>query len=375
MNKKEDAYLWCSGPTDQTGSLLAEKLGIRWGTKKPNLKTTPLIIGWGTKTKEIINVGVPTINHPNKILSSRNKLGALEIMTKNGIAIPSFIKTATVLDELKNTKSNTIKLPVIGRTKFHQGGKGMWSCPTMSQVYTAIKDGAQYFQNMVSVNTEYRLHVVGDEVIYAVKKTQRSESEMKAAFVEKELKRQKALAEKNKDAFDDKVVKKVLERQTKNMTVDHISRANTRGWKFSRVTKYPRDLASHAIGEDLASHAIGAVKALGLEFGAVDCCIDLDSSVWIIEVNTGPGLEGSSLDAYVSKFTKMINKVLNPKPVDTTINAMLSAKDERPHKKAVKNTNLRTNMMSKTTIMSEMISKANDEQLVALKGVFNNMFD
>lgn len=363
MNKKKDVYLWCSGPTDQTGSLLAEKLGIRWGTKKPNFKMTPLIIGWGTKTKEDINIGTsPTINCPNNIRSNRDKLHALRIMLEEEIPVPSFVTVDSILKELKN-KNETIKLPIIGRTKFHQGGKGMWVCPTISQVHTAIKDGAHYFQNMIPVDTEYRLHVIDGEVVYATKKTQRSESEMKTAFVEKELKRQKGLIEKNKDVFDEKLVREILERQAKNMTVDHLSRANTRGWRFSRITKYRKDLATHAIN---------AVRALGLEFGAVDCCVDLNDVVWIIEVNTGPGLEGSSLDAYVAKFTKMIDKTLSPKPVNSVREAVFP---DKVYKSPTEDTSLRTDMTNKATIMSKMISKANDEQLVALKSIFNNMFD
>ena len=364
---KKDVYLWCSGPTDQTGSLLADKLGITWGTKKPDLKNIPLIIGWGTKTKNQINLRkIPVINHPDKIHENRNKLKALQIMKKADIAVPNFVLADIVLNELKKTVNKVVKLPVVGRTEFHQGGKGMWVCPTIGQVRSAIREGAKYFQDMIDIDKEYRVHVVNGEVIYVVKKVQRSEEEMKKAFVRKELERQKVLAKKSNDPFNEASVKIVLERQASRMVVDHLIRSNTRGWKFSHVTKY---------NKDLATMSILAVKALGLEFGAVDCCIDADDKVWIIEINTGPGLEESSLEAYINKFTKMIDNILNPKSTDTAIDAMLSTKDEKPHKKSVKNTNLRTDMTSKAATMSEMIEKANDEQLVVLKNVFSKMFN
>lgn len=364
---KKDVYLWCSGPTDQTGSLLADKLGINWGTKRPDLKNVSLVIGWGTKTKNQTNLRkIPVINHPDKIHENRNKLKALQIMKEAGIAVPNFVLADVVLNELKKTVNKSIKLPVVGRTEFHQGGKGMWVCPTTGQVRSAINEGARYFQNMIDIDREYRVHVINNEVIYVAKKIQRSKEEMKEAFVRKEFERQKVLAEKNHDPFDEVGVKKVLERQASRMVVDHLIRSNTRGWKFSRVTKY---------NEELATMSVQAVEALGLEFGAVDCCIDDDGVVWIIEVNTGPGLEGSSFNAYVNKFTEMIDNILNPKPADTAINAMLSVKDKKPYKKSGKDTNLRTDMTNKAATMSEMIEKANDEQLVVLKSVFSKMFD
>lgn len=364
---KKDVYLWCSGPTDQTGSLLADRLGISWGTKKPDLKNLLLLIGWGTKTKNQINLKkIPVINHPDKIHKNRDKLNALRTMKKINIAVPNFVSANVALNELRKTTNRTVKLPVIGRTKFHQGGKGMWICPTIGQVRSAINEGAEYFQNLIDIDKEYRVHVVNGEVVYVAKKTQRSKEEMREAFVRKEFERQKVLAEKSHDPFNEADVKRILERQASRMVVDHLVRSNTRGWKFSRVTKYDKDITTISIQ---------AVKALGLQFGAVDCCTDNNGNAWIIEVNTGPGLEGSSLEAYINKFTKMIDNILNPKSADTAINAMLSAKDEKMPKKPVKNANLRTKMASQASTMSEMIEKANDEQLVVLKNVFSKMFD
>jgi glutathione synthase/RimK-type ligase-like ATP-grasp enzyme len=365
--RKKGVYLWCSGPTDQTGELLADKLKISWGTKRPDLKNLLLLIGWGTKTKDKVNLRkIPVINHPDRIHENRNKLNALQIMMKADIKVPNFVSASVILKELKKGKDQVVKLPVVGRTEFHQGGKGLWICPTIGQVRSAINEGARYFQNMIDIDKEYRVHVIGDEVIYVAKKVQRSKEEMRAAFVRKEFERQKTLAEKNNDPFDEAGVKRVLERQASRMVVDHLVRSNTRGWKFSHVTKYDKNLAAMSLS---------AVEALGLEFGAVDCCIDADNRVWIIEVNTGPGLEGSSFEAYINKFTKMIDNILNPKSADTAIEAMLQDKPIKTHKKPTKNVNLRTDMTSKAATMSEMIEKANDDQLVVLKNVFSKMFD
>ncbi|MEA3296160.1 MAG: hypothetical protein U9Q27_03430 [Patescibacteria group bacterium] len=360
---KQNVYLWCSGPTDQTGSLLAEKLKINWGTKKPDLKNTSLIIGWGTKTKHEIDLKkIPVINHPNKIRENRNKLHALQTMKKVSIPIPNFVPANMILDQLEKDEDKIVKLPVIGRTSFHQGGEGMWVCPTIGQVHSAINEGATYFQNMIDIDKEYRVHVIGNEIIYVTRKIQRSKEEMRKAFVCKEFERQKTLAKKNHDPFNEEQVKKVLERQASKMVVDHLIRSNTRGWKFAHVTKYDKKLADKSIM---------AVKTLNLEFGAVDCCIDTNNNIWIIEVNTGPGLEASSFYAYVNKFAKIIDNILNSKYVDKTIETMFSVEN----KKSEKITDLRTSMVNKAIFMSEMIEKANNDQLDTLKSVFSKMFN
>ena len=53
--------------------------------------------------------------------------------------------------------------------------------------------------------------------------------------------------------------------------------------------------------------AHAAVKALGLDFGAVDMGLDSAGQLWVFEVNRGPGLEGGSITAYVNAIKKWIN--------------------------------------------------------------------
>ena len=77
----------------------------------------------------------------------------------------------------------------------------------------------------------------------------------------------------------------------------------------------------------------------------------------------------------------MIDSILNPETkksydgTDTIAKIAAGAKSEKIHKESAKSTNLRSEMTSKAATMSEMIEKANDEQLVVLKNVFGKMFD
>lgn len=47
-----------------------------------------------------------------------------------------------------------------------------------------------------------------------------------------------------------------------------------------------------------------AVAALGLDFGAVDVLVTKDDEVFVLEVNTAPGLEGTTLTKYYEAFKR-----------------------------------------------------------------------
>lgn len=299
MNKK-DAYIWFSGATDVTGKVLMEKLGIDGGRKKPVKKE--LVIGWGTKTKEAVGLtATRVLNHPDKIRSNRNKLTTLKALKAAKIPVAEFVESGKVMSILN--AANELQLPVVGRTKYHQGGKGFWTCLTKSHVKTAIDEGAQYFQGYIDIKDEYRVHVFNGEVIYAVKKVKRGNVEK--AYVGQREEKIKAYATKQDVALDQKTLDFALGRIAKeNSNVDMIIRSNRRGWKFSRVK---------TLNKDMEKAAIDSVKAAKLDFGAVDCCVDTDGKSWIIEINSGPSLAGTTLDTYLKVFESTIKNILEPK--------------------------------------------------------------
>jgi glutathione synthase/RimK-type ligase-like ATP-grasp enzyme len=68
------------------------------------------------------------------------------------------------------------------------------------------------------------------------------------------------------------------------------------GWVYARsdVTLPPL----------VAEQSIKAVSSLRLDFGAVDICTSLEGGVFVFEVNTAPGLEGTTLAKYVEAIKK-----------------------------------------------------------------------
>jgi hypothetical protein len=71
------------------------------------------------------------------------------------------------------------------------------------------------------------------------------------------------------------------------------------GWRFSEYKPEPK----------LATVAKKAVDALGLDFGAVDLIIGEDNKIYVLEVNTAPGLIEKRAECYAEAFRGNYPKV------------------------------------------------------------------
>lgn len=359
-----DVYIWYSGATDLTGKTLEKELDVTGGTSKPTGKK--MVICWGTKTSNDVSfpAKVNVMNHPNMIRNNRNKFTALKCMRDAKISVPvaAFYSAAEV-------KSHLDELPLVGRRNFHQGGKGFWLCLTKGQVSAAINEGAQYFQSYISIKDEYRLHIFGDECIYAAKKTVRDN--MKEAFVEQHKEKALNAAERKGVKIDEDTMSFLLDRiGTEREHPDHIVKSNARGWKFVKV-KAPK--------KELVDTAIAALKALKLDFGAVDCCLDEDGKPWIIEVNTGPGLKGSSLKAWVDSMKTAIKKTLTPpKEAEKKGKASAIPKKVKTASKITKATinvgRKKEHLKSAMMTLADLIEAADDDEVDAIRSAASKMF-
>ncbi len=365
----KDVYLFYSGATDKTGNLLAKALDIHSGRKSPGTKQK-IVIGWGAKTSDKVSLGnAVVINHPDRIRDNRNKLKALAVMEKSGVNVAPFIPAESAVTELGKTKGAKIGLPLVGRTNYHQGGANFFTCLTRTHVEETIailnnqlkKKG--YFQNYIDVKSEFRLHVVDGEIIYAQRKVPRTN--MKEAHVTDQTEKIKAMAEKKGAKIDDDTLKFAMEYQGgKIASPDLIVKSNNRGYKFSNIKLSNVD-------KSLASEAIKSVESLGLQFGAVDCVLDVDGKAWVIEVNTGPGLDGTAFKDYVGAFSKMINNILTPPKVaaakKTVASKVTAAADSsKSQKSKINPDNLR--------MLAEMLEHADENEQKAVNAVASRMF-
>lgn len=288
-------HLWDSNATDLTGKNLAEQLGAKETRDKPKgLESGDILIGWGAKTKESVALpnNIVILNHPNHIRSARNKFKTLELLAGNketSKTIPSFVAADKVRAELK--KGN-FKLPLIGRTNFHQGGAGLWTILSEHHLEKALEEGAQYFVEYLPIEDEYRIHVFKGKAIYAQRKVENPTEE---GWVAQRKEKIEDYAEKNKVKVNWDSVNYALGILAKEAQLpDRVVRSNKRGWKFNHIK-------TADVPKGLIDAAIKSVEVIGLDFGAVDCAV-ANKNPYIIEVNTGPRLQGGTLEEYVKTF-------------------------------------------------------------------------
>lgn len=137
-------------------------------------------------------------------------------------------------------------LPAIGRKKRHERGSGFWLCLQEADARYALEAGADYFIPYIPTRGEYRVHVIDGTVPF---------------MQQKEL------------------------RKAKHQLWPWL-RNNKTGWGLSRCPEIPK----------VCEIAIRAVVALGLDFGAVDILRDDTDLLWVLEVNTAPGLRKAQLE-------------------------------------------------------------------------------
>jgi hypothetical protein len=188
---------------------------------------------------------------------------------------------------------------------------------------------------------------------------------MKEAHVEDQMDKIKRMAEKKGVELSDDTLKFAMEYQGgKIASPDLIIKSNTRGYKFSSVKPESVDKA-------LAAEAIKGVKALGLQFGAVDCVIDSDGKAWVIEVNTGPGLEGTAFKNYVEAFTETINGILAPKTTKTV--AEKTEKKGAPTAPSTKGP-IKKISAEKLRMLADMLEEASEDEAAVVNSVAARMF-
>ena len=63
------------------------------------------------------------------------------------------------------------------------------------------------------------------------------------------------------------------------------------------------------ISDTLKEAAVKAVNSLGLDFGAVDICEDEEGNPYVFEVNTAPGIEGTTVEKYHTAFIEATRRM------------------------------------------------------------------
>lgn len=110
----------------------------------------------------------------------------------------------------------------------------------------------------------------------------------------------KKVGEYRAHVFDGRVI--CLQQKRKRDGVedyDPLIRSASRGWVYA-VNNVNRDV----LPDNWTEYVVDAVESCGLEFGAVDFLVDPDGVLYVLEVNTAPGLCSPTVtQAYVQAFS------------------------------------------------------------------------
>jgi hypothetical protein len=203
------------------------------------------VINWGNSKFPLWPLNYTTFNDPTDVWYSVNKLEAFKCFEQYDVSHPEWTED---IDTAKIWVEDGIT--VLSRTDLTGfGGKGIYSFLVPAPLYVKYK----------KKKSEFRVHVFNGEVIDVQQK-------------------------KKRKGFEGR---------------DNQIRNYANGWVYCRD--------GIEVPAMVTSEAIKAVNCLGLCFGAADVIWnDKEQRAYVLEVNTAPGLEGTTLENYANAFATAV---------------------------------------------------------------------
>lgn len=243
-------YLWPYKIGSESAKSLADSLGVLRISGSKKIKRNRLVVNWGNSQSLPELEDSTIVNHPNNVASAVNKMEMFRLLSDAGVATVAYSESRRHVENNWRTEDSIIYARQLVDS---YGGKGI----IIIKAEDAMVDAPFYTLGFMSAH-EYRVHVAGGKIIDYTKKKRRAGIE----------------------------------------TNEYIRNSNG-GWVFCRdgVT----------LPYQVADLALRATEALGLDFCAVDILYKKkDNMAKVLEVNTAPGLEGTTLARYVDYFKKEI---------------------------------------------------------------------
>lgn len=233
------------------------------GAYRPRLGDT--VINWGNETVPAFyrtgsSSGIKNI--PANVRVAQNKLETFRRLQANNVSIPPFTTDRASAQVWLNEGHEVLVRTLLESS----GGRGI---EVYSDRRSQIPRAPLYVQYIKKMN-EYRVHVFNGQVIDITEKKRRRE-------------------------FDG-------ERDAHIRNLDN-------GYVFVRD-----NVQAH---ESVGPLAIAAVQALGLDFGAVDIIYNRRrNQAYVLEVNTAPGLEGTTVERYADAIESILRTPRPPAPIN-----------------------------------------------------------
>ncbi len=235
--------------------VLANQLTVELGNKvrrvRPNgnYRPTPrsLIVNYGSSQWPVWTpLSRVWLNKPPTVAVASNKLSAFRRFTQENVACPEWTQDGTVA----NTWLTSGNVVVCRNLLNSHGGRGIILVQSPEDELPRVPLYVKYKKK----RKEFRVHVFNGQVIDVQEKR------------------------KQKD-FDGEV--------------DSFIRNHDNGWVFCRDNVVKPD--------NIDDLTVRACRSLGLDFGAVDIIWNsLENKCYVLEVNTAPGLEGTTLTNYTN---------------------------------------------------------------------------
>jgi hypothetical protein len=258
-----DLILMCNNPSDETPSDFIrlktmvvkpeEVLELEWPYRlKP-------IVCWGDTSVQDLDITWYGKKYNN--VPKRNKYTqAIRLMAANVPVVPAALSPA---EAYRLHPSSA----VIRRTLAHSQGRGLTILKDPNNNYSNEQDSNYYYRPYISFMNEYRVHIINNTAIIASHK------------------------EHDGEGF--------------NSEESSIIRSYDNGWRF--VGLDPDFLRTWKIWKTVVDNSIKALEVLGYDFGAVDIGVttlskDPNVKVYILEVNSAPGLIPEHVELYKKMF-------------------------------------------------------------------------
>jgi glutathione synthase/RimK-type ligase-like ATP-grasp enzyme len=235
----------------QSAKALAQALGVK-RLKPEGRMIADTFINWGAskiKREYAHNVGI--YNHPDSVDIAANKLKTFMALDQI-VPIPDYTTDRVEAQEWLNSGITVVER----HTLTGHSGEGI----RLVEFDDLLSDDAKLYVKYIKKEQEYRLHVFDFDVFFIQRKA-------------------RAL-----DVPDDNV----------NWQV----RNHANGFIYAN-----QDIELPDVAKEMA---IEAIQTLGLDFGAVDMIYNArQNKFYVLEINTAPGLFGTTLDKYVEKLKEL----------------------------------------------------------------------
>jgi glutathione synthase/RimK-type ligase-like ATP-grasp enzyme len=227
---------------------------------RPSARKT--VINWGSTVLTPLLEGTRILNKPELVNRASNKKNFFELAKEAGELGPKIPDFTFSKEVARQWLSEEKPKKIFARTVLTgHSGEGIVKVNTVEDL-EPIAEGTM-FVVYVPKKREFRFHVDRVQGVFCVQE-------------------------------------KLKKKEIPNEQVDYQIRNHSNGFIFAK-----QDLE---VPESCETEALKALKITGLDFGAIDVIYnERQEQAYALEVNTAPGLEGSTIGDYVEMFERLKN--------------------------------------------------------------------